>query len=94
MTGGGRDKAPAHGYYTDMLCFVEIALMYLSFSKQSSYIILFRSVPLSKVTHTGIYKQRNVTEHNVYTLKSCNLQKSDWLDVLCFFQRMKVIACV
>ena len=64
MTGGGRDKAPAHGYYTDILCFVERVLMYLIFSRQSSYmyIILFRSVPLSLVTHTGIYKQRNGTE--------------------------------
>ena len=62
MTGGGRDKVSAHGYYTDMLCFVERALMYLIFSRQSSYIILFRSVPLSIVTHTGIYKQRNGTE--------------------------------
>ena len=64
ITGGGRDKAPAHGYYTDMLCFVERVLMYLIFSGQSSYmyIILFRSVPLSLVTHTGFYKQRNGTE--------------------------------
>ena len=59
MTGDRRDKAPAHGYYTDMLCFVERALMYLIFSRQSSYIILFRSVPLCIVTHTGIYKERN-----------------------------------
>ena len=34
------------------------------FSRQSfkHCIILFRSVPLSIVTHTGIYKQRNGTE--------------------------------
>ena len=37
---------------------------YLILSRQSLnyYTILFRSVPLSIVTHTGIYKQRNGTE--------------------------------
>ena len=37
---------------------------YLIFSRQSLnyYTILFRSVPLSIVTHTGIYTQRNGTE--------------------------------
>ena len=33
------------------------------------YIILFRSVPLSIVTHTGIYKQRNGTEQEFHYIK-------------------------
>ena len=93
MIGGGRYKAPAHGYYTDMLCFVERALLYLIFSRQSSYIILFRSVALSIVTHTGIYKQRNGTSH-LYIEIMQSTEKCLVGRIIFFFQRMKVIACV
>ena len=70
-----------------------IVIIYLIFSRQSfhHYIILFRSVPLIIVTHTGNDKQRNGTEQNVCTLKSDILIGFLYYDS---FQQFKVIFSV
>ena len=52
-------------------CFDERYLSCLVFSRQTLYlgIILFRSIPLNIVTHTGIDKQQNGTEQEFLYIK-------------------------
>ena len=44
---------------------------------QYTCIILFRSVPLSIVTHTGIYKQRNGTEQETLYIETLQSLEND-----------------